>query len=83
MKKNKILILGISSFSGACLTDHLLNKKFHVYGTFNKNKINPYLPFKDNKNKANLKTIKIDLQKNSDIKKIVKLIKVIKASSSE
>lgn len=78
MKKNKILVLGISSFSGACLTDYLLNKNFHVHGTFNKNKINAYLPFKDNKNKANLKTIKIDLQKKSDIKKIVKLIKVIK-----
>jgi dTDP-glucose 4,6-dehydratase len=80
MKKNKILILGTSSFSGACLTEYLLNKNLHVYGTFNKNKINAYLPFKDNKNKANLKTIKIDLQKNSDIKKIAKLIKVIKPS---
>lgn len=78
MKKNKILVLGISSFSGACLTDYLLDKNFHVYGTFNRNKINPYLPFQDNKNKANLETIKIDLQKKSDIKKITKLIGVVK-----
>ena len=38
MKKNKILILGASSFGGLSATIHLLNKGYNVVGTYNKNK---------------------------------------------
>jgi dTDP-glucose 4,6-dehydratase len=38
MIKNKILILGASSFGGLSATIHLLNKGHNVVGTYNKNK---------------------------------------------
>ena len=68
----KILILGISSFSGATLASFLSEKNFKVFGTFSKEKNIYYLPF----NKKKIKIFKINLLK--DIKKLLLLINKIK-----
>jgi len=78
MKKSKVLILGVSSFSGSSLVDYLLNKNFQICGTYNKKKINPYLLFKKNKKFKNLKLEKINLQKKNNIHKLIKIIKNFK-----
>jgi len=68
----KILILGISSFSGATLASFLSEKKFKIFGTFSKKKNIYYLPF----NKKKIKIFKINLLK--DTKKLLQLINKIK-----
>ena len=45
MKKDKYLILGISSFSGASMAAYLIKRNKSVYGSYRNNKVKPYLPF--------------------------------------
>lgn len=74
IEKKKIFIIGISSFSGASMASFLLKKGAEVYGSYSKNKyINHFLY-----DKKKIQEFKIDLTK--DIKKLVKLIKIIKPS---
>jgi len=75
--KNKILILGCSSFSGAAMVNFLLDKeKYRIHGTYRRKKIRPYLPYMMNKNYKFFKSYKIDFCKNP--KKILDLIIKIK-----
>lgn len=77
LNKNKILVLGSSSFGGATFIDFILNKKhFKVYGTYREKKAEIYLPYSKNKNLKLFKNFKIDLMKDS--KKLYNLIKKIK-----
>ncbi len=63
MKKQKIIILGVSGFLGKNIALKLSkNKKYQLFGTFFKKKI------KIN----NIKLIKADLTKEKDVKKILK-----------
>ena len=65
--KEKILVLGSSSFSGASMVKYLLDKnKYKVYGTYRRRKINTYLPYKFSKNFRLFKEYKIDFIKNSN-----------------
>ena len=68
----KILILGISSFSGATLAAFLYKKNFKIFGTFSKKKNVCYLPY----SKKKIKVFKINLLKDTD--KLLNLIKKIK-----
>lgn len=79
MKNKKILILGCSSFSGASLTNYLLDKNYIVYGTYHNKKPAVYLPYLQNKNK-NFKKFKINLVNKNDLNKLVLLIKKNKFS---
>ena len=65
--KEKILVVGSSSFSGASMVKYLLDKnKYKIYGTFRRKKISTYLPYKFSKNFRLFKEYKIDFTKNSD-----------------
>ena len=76
MKKDKFLLLGISSFAGASMANYLIRQKKNVFGTYRNAKIKPYLPFKYNEEKDNkVNLIKIDLLKDS--KKILRIVKKI------
>ncbi len=68
----KILILGISSFSGASLAGYLSKKNFLIFGTFSKEKNKYYLPF----DRKKIKMFKINLLK--DDKKLALLINKIR-----
>ena len=68
----KILILGISSFSGASAASYLLNEKYKIIGTYNSSKKINYLLYKN----KGIKTHKINLLK--DEKKLLKLILKVK-----
>ena len=69
--KEKILILGASSFAGYSFSKYLLKKKFFkVYGTYASNRNKKILSYKKT---DKLKLSKIDLQKNH--KKLIKLVK--------
>ncbi len=75
--KKRILILGSSSFSGASTVNHLLNKKkYKIFGTYRKKKIDSYLPYKFNKKKNSFKEYKVDFLKNPyNLINIVKKLK--------
>ena len=60
--KNKILILGITSFAGYTFAKYMLKKKFFVIGTFNSNKS----ILDDIENFKNLKLYKINLENRYD-----------------
>tara|TARA_B100000965_G_C19578584_1_gene752439 strand:- start:517 stop:1488 length:972 start_codon:yes stop_codon:yes gene_type:complete len=68
----KILILGISSFSGASVASYLNNEKYKIIGTYNSSKKINYLLYKN----KGIETHKINLLK--DEKKLLKLILKIK-----
>ena len=68
----KILILGISSFSGASVASYLFNKKYKIIGTYNSSKKINYLLYKN----KGIKTHKINLL--NDEKKLLKLILKVK-----
>ncbi len=68
----KILILGISSFSGASVASYLFNQKFKIIGTYNSSKKINYLLYKG----KGIKIHKINLLK--DEKKLLKLIFKVK-----
>ena len=75
--KNKVLILGISSFAGASFANYLLNHSdFEIIGTFNKKKKLPFNFFlKRNKNFKKIKLCKLDLSLDkTNIDKIIKKI---------
>ena len=71
MNKDKILILGANSFSGACLIESILNKKknYEIISVYNKNKKSFFLPF----NKKQL-LYKIRINLLHDINKLIKVI---------
>ena len=75
--KEKILILGSSSFSGASLVNFLLNKKkYLVFGTYRRKKIKQFLPYVYNKNAKSFKEFQVDFLDNP--KKIIKIISTLK-----
>ena len=68
--KEKILILGASSFAGYSFSQYLLKKKiFKVYGTYASNRNKKILSYKK---KDKLKLFKIDLKKHPE--KLIKLV---------
>lgn len=71
--KENILILGVSSFSGATLTNFFSNKNYNIIGTYNKkNKLELELL----KKQKNLKIIKINLENDAiKLKKIINKFK--------
>jgi len=76
--KNKVLILGISSFAGSSFADYLLNKPtFKIFGTYNNKKKLPFdLFLKKNKRYKFLKLFKLDLSNNKNsLKKIINIIR--------
>ena len=78
--KSPILIIGSNSFAGSSFTDYLLDKKLKVLGVSRSNEINQiFLKYKNNKNyKKNFSFHKIDLNKDKDILKLTKIIKIKK-----
>ena len=68
MKKKKLLVLGSSSFGGSSFVNFMLSKNnYKIYGTYNTNKTNLYLPYTDNKNLKNFTNFKLDLSKKKII----------------
>ena len=65
MKKNKILILGASSFGGLSATIHFLNKGYSLVGTYNKNKIKLITTLKKLRLTKKITLEKLDLKNNS------------------
>lgn len=78
MIKNKLLILGISSFAGASFANYLLNNsKYKIYGTYNSRKKLPFkLYLKKNYNFKKLNLYKLNLNKENN--NLIKLIDRIK-----
>ena len=78
--KNKVLILGISSFAGASFANFLLNhSNFEIFGTYNKKRKLPIKLFLEkNQNFKKVKLYKLDL--NSDKNHIDKIIKKVNPS---
>ena len=72
----KILILGGSSFSGSSFANYMLKKNYFVVTTYRRKKNILYQPHLKNKNKKNLRNIRIDLDKN--INHLIKIIKKLK-----
>ena len=74
---NPILIIGSNSFAGSNFCDYLLSKKFNVIGVSRSKEINQiFLKYKNNKNyKKNFSFYKIDINKDKDISKLIKIIK--------
>jgi dTDP-glucose 4,6-dehydratase len=77
---NPILIIGSNSFAGSNFCDYLLSKKFNVVGVSRSKEINQiFLKYKHNKNyKKNFLFYKIDINREKDISKLIKIIKVKK-----
>jgi dTDP-glucose 4,6-dehydratase len=76
MKKKKLLVLGSSSFGGSSFVNFMLSKNnYKIYGTYNTNKTNLYLPYTDNKNLKNFTNFKLDLSKKKN--NLIKIIKKI------
>ena len=72
--KEKILILGASSFAGFSFAQFVIKKKnFKVYGTFSSFKTKKLMNFKKS---DQIKLIKLDLLKNP--KKLLKIVRLIK-----
>ena len=78
--KNKVLILGISSFAGASFANFLLNhSNFKIIGTYNKKRKLPIKLFLEkNQNIKKVKLYKLDL--NSDKNHIDKIVKKVNPS---
>ena len=78
--KSPILIIGSNSFAGSNFSDYLLDKKLKVLGVSRSKEINQiFLKYKKNKNyKKNFSFYKIDLNKDKDISKLIKIIKIKK-----
>ena len=78
--KSPILIIGSNSFAGSNFSDYLLDKKLKVLGVSRSKEINQiFLKYKKNKNyKKNFSFHKIDLNKDKDISKLIKIIKIKK-----
>ena len=67
--KNKLLILGISSFAGASFANYILkNSNFQIYGTYNTKKKLPFKLFLEkNKRFKSLKLFKLDLKSKKNL----------------
>ena len=78
--KNKVLILGISSFAGASFANFLLNhSNFEIVGTYNKKRKLPIKLFLEkNQHFKKVKLYKLDL--NSDKNHIDKIVKKVNPS---
>jgi len=74
----KIIVLGSNSFAGSCYIDYLLNKNYQIYGFSRSNEPHKLLlKYKFNKNSANFKFIKFDINNDLDLlKKFIKKNKV-------
>ena len=72
-----ILVIGSNSFAGSNFSNYLLNKNLKVIGVSRSKEINKvFLKYKTNKNyKKNFLFKKIDLNKDKDILKLIKIIK--------
>ena len=75
--KYTILIIGSNSFAGSNFCNHLLDKNVNVIGVSRSKEINNiFLKYKKNKNyKKNFSFYQIDLNKDKDLLKLVKIIK--------
>ncbi len=75
--KHPILIIGSNSFAGSSFCDYLLDKKKKVIGVSRSKEINEiFLKYKHNKKyKKNFTFYQIDLNKDKEIKKLIKIIK--------
>ena len=75
--KNPILIIGSNSFAGSNFCDYLLSKKKKVIGVSRSKEINKiFLKYKYNNNyKKNFSFYKIDLNKDKEISRLIKIIK--------
>jgi dTDP-glucose 4,6-dehydratase len=72
----KVLIIGSNSFAGSDFIDFLLSKNFMVFGVSRNNEISKeHLRYKNNKKLKNFKYYKINLNKNKDLDKLIKVIK--------
>jgi len=70
----KIIVLGSNSFAGSCYIDYLLNKNYQIYGFSRSDEPSKLLlKYKFNKNIANFKFIKFDI--NNDLNLLKKFIK--------
>ena len=70
----KIIVLGSNSFAGSCYVDYLLNKNYQIYGFSRSNEPSKLLlKYKFNKNIANFKFIKFDI--NNDLNFLNKFLK--------
>lgn len=78
--RDSILIIGSNSFAGSNFCDYLLDKKMHVIGVSRSKEINQiFLKYKNSKNyKKNFTFFKIDINKDKDITKLIKIIKLKK-----
>jgi dTDP-glucose 4,6-dehydratase len=78
--KNKVLVIGSNSFSGSNFSDYLLTKKKKVIGISRSKENNKiFLKYKTNKlYKKNFLFKKIDINKNKDLEKLIRLIKIKK-----
>ena len=74
----KIIVLGSNSFAGSCYIDYLLNKNYQIYGFSRSNEPSKLLlKYKFNKNIANFRFIKFDINKDLNLlKKFIKKNKV-------
>lgn len=72
-----ILVIGSNSFAGSNFSNYLLNKNLKVIGVSRSQEINKiFLKYKTNKNyKKNFLFKKIDLNKDKDILKLIKIVK--------
>tara|TARA_B100001057_G_scaffold501283_1_gene623183 strand:- start:25468 stop:26466 length:999 start_codon:yes stop_codon:yes gene_type:complete len=72
-----ILVIGSNSFAGSNFSNYLLNKNLKVIGVSRSQEINKiFLKYKTNKNyKKNFFFKKIDINKDKDILKLIKIIK--------
>ncbi|MDA9604638.1 NAD-dependent epimerase/dehydratase family protein, partial [Candidatus Pelagibacter sp.] len=75
--KNPILIIGSNSFAGSNFCDYLLSKKKKIIGVSRSKEINKiFLKYKYNNNyKKNFSFYKIDLNKDKEILRLIKIIK--------
>ncbi len=77
MKKETVLILGSSSFSGASMVNFLIDKtNYRVFGTYRRKKNKVYLPYTRSTNIHKFKNIKVDFNQNP--RKLIRVILKIK-----
>ena len=74
--KKTFLIIGSNSFSGSHFVNFLLSKGHKTIGVSRSKEINKiFLPYKENKNLHLFKFYKINLNKDKDVKNLLRIIK--------
>ena len=76
MQKNRVLIIGCNSFSGASFTNTMLENGWQVWGCARSNSIeNIFLPYKLSKNIFRFNFFDFNINHASDLVKLIKIIK--------